>query len=327
VSGEGTALDAEALFQLLHLYFTAPRTDSAAFRAWLGGQLGSARDRATDPDDVFRDTLAVTLGQHHPRSLPPTPDNVRQIDLGRALSFYRVRFGNASNFTVVLVGSFTPDRVRQLVLRYLASLPAGSHEAPRDDGMRFPAGIVSRTVVRGREAKSTAHFTFSGDLPPDSRSAQLLQATRDLLARALEARLRNTLGGTYGVDVDASVGAVPHHQYAIDVEFTTAPDQLDAMTQAMFAEIGRLREQGPTAAETGALVAAEVRDARSALTSNESWRAELRSHTRFGWPLAGIVEHPAEIEHFDATTLRDAMRRYVDPARYVRVVRVPENGH
>lgn len=323
VSGEGTSLDAETLFQLLNMYFTAPRADSAAFRAWLGGQIEHARDRAVDPDAAFHDSIAVLLGQHRARSEPPTVASVRRVDERAALAFYRARFGNASNFTVLLVGSLTPDRLRQLVLRYLASLPAGTREAPRDDGTRYPTGIVVRTFARGREAKATAHFAFTGAITTDAPATQLLMATRDLLARALEARLRNALGGTYGVEVDASVAPAPRHEYTIEVEFTTAPEQVDSLTQAMFSEIARLREQGPTAAELAALKAAEAREARDALESNESWRDEIRSHTRSGWPLATILTHPAEIERFDAATLRDAARRFIDPMRYVKVIRLP----
>lgn len=323
VRGEGTSLEAEMLFQLMNLYLTSPRADSAAFRGWMGGQVEHARNRAVDPDAALRDSIAVLLAQHHPRSEPPTIAAVERMDEREALDFYRARFANGSNFTVVLVGSFTPDRVRQLVLRYLASVPPGVHETPRDDGTRFPTGIVARTFARGREAKATAHFAFTGALTTDQEATQLLMATRDLLARALEARLRNALGGTYGVDVDVSVAPQPRHEYTLDVEFTTAPDQVDALTQAMFSEIARLRDTGPTADELAALKAAEARTARDALESNEAWRDEIRSHTRAGWPLATILAHPTEIEHFDAPMLRDAARRYIDPMRYVRVVRVP----
>ena len=47
-----------------------------------------------------------------------------QWNLDKSLAFYKARFADASNFTFVFVGSFTPESIRPLVETYVASLPA-----------------------------------------------------------------------------------------------------------------------------------------------------------------------------------------------------------
>ena len=79
-----------------------------------------------------RRSLAALSG-NSPRLRPETPATVDQWDLAKSLAFYKARFADASNFTFVFVGSFTPDTIRPLVETYLASLPAThAHETWRD---------------------------------------------------------------------------------------------------------------------------------------------------------------------------------------------------
>src|SRR5215208_1745639 len=69
LSGSAAPRDAETMFQLAHLYFTAPRADSAAFRRYQDRSRSFARSRAADPDAAFGDTVAATLRPRDPRAL------------------------------------------------------------------------------------------------------------------------------------------------------------------------------------------------------------------------------------------------------------------
>ena len=62
--------------------------------------------------------------QNHPRRRPRRPETVASGTSTKSLAFYKARFADASHFTFVFVGSFTPETIRPLVETYLASLPA-----------------------------------------------------------------------------------------------------------------------------------------------------------------------------------------------------------
>src|SRR5215471_2835140 len=122
--GGSTPQDLETMFQLLYLRFTQPRGDPTAFAATAAQARALLANQMASPDVVFNQTILAALSSNSPRLRPQTPATVDQWDLEKSLAFYKARFADASNFTFVFVGSFTPDAIRPLVETYVASLPA-----------------------------------------------------------------------------------------------------------------------------------------------------------------------------------------------------------
>src|SRR5206468_2939300 len=114
--------------------------DPTAFAAVASQARALLANQMASPEVVFNQAIAVALGVNNPRRRPQTPATIDQWDLAKSLAFYKARFADASNFTFVFVGSFTPGTIRPLVEAYLASLPAThAHETWRDPGFeKFP---------------------------------------------------------------------------------------------------------------------------------------------------------------------------------------------
>ena len=312
------------LFQLLHLYLTAPRADTAAFDGLRRQLAQSMRARTSDPDAAFFDTLSAVLGQHHPREVAPTPAQYEAMSLDRALAFYRARMENGSNFTVAIVGAFTPSDFRELVETYLASLPTGSREEPRDVGIHYARGPLDVVVRRGIEPKADTRIVFTGAVTPTSSTLAHLHVLREILAVTLDARIRDSLGGTYGVEVSWSIDHQPDPEYAFTVSFTADPTRVDSLARVAIAEIDRFRTTGPSRQELANAKAAEARELAQNFEDNEWWLDQIESHLRLGWPLEELLERRRTIRAMTPESLRDAARRYLDPRAYVRVTRVPE---
>ena len=155
MEGGGTSQDLETMFQLLYLRFTQPRADPTAFAAMASQARGLLTNQTASPDVVFNQTIDATLSRNHPRRQPETPATVDQWNLAKSLSFYKARFADASNFTFVFVGSFTPESIKPFVETYIASLPATrAHETWRDLGIAPSPGIVEKTLEKGIAPKS-----------------------------------------------------------------------------------------------------------------------------------------------------------------------------
>ena len=107
--------------------------ESREAKALLANQLAS-------PDVVFSQAIDASLSGNNPRRQPETPATVEQWNLATSLAFYNARFADASNFTFVFVGSFTPEAIKPFVETYIASLPAThARETWRDLGIAPPA--------------------------------------------------------------------------------------------------------------------------------------------------------------------------------------------
>lgn len=324
IAGGGSPKDADTIFQLIYLYFTTPRSDSAAFLSYQSRVKALVANRGASPAVAFSDTLEVTLARHHPRAKPLTSDTFDEMNLQKSLAFYRDRFSDASDFTFVFVGNIDTTAIKPLIETYIASLPATHRgEKWRDLGVDYPRGVIRREVRKGSDPKSETQIVFSGALKYTRHEVYMLSALVDVLQIRLRDRLREELGGTYSVGVSANPTHYPRERYAVAVGFGSAPDRVEELTRATFAEIDSLRKYGPTAAELEKVKEIELRERESAMRENGSWLALLTSYVRNGWDPRGIVQYDDDVRRLRASDIRDAARRYLDERNYVSVSLYP----
>src|SRR4051812_20117830 len=145
LDGGATPQDLETMFQMLYLRFTQPRADPTAFAAVASQARGLLANQLASPDVVFNQAIVAAPTQNHPRTQPETPATVDKWNLDKSMAFYKARFADASNFTFVFVGSFTPEMIKPFVETYIASLPAThAGETWRDLGITPPSGVIDK---------------------------------------------------------------------------------------------------------------------------------------------------------------------------------------
>jgi len=325
LSGSASPRDLETLFQLIYLYVTAPRADAEAFAAYRNRIAAFLENRSRSPESAFQDTVQVTLAQHHPRALPLTPERLSEMDLDASLAFYEDRFADVGDFTFAFVGSFDVDSVRPLVQRYLGTLPAaGRIETWRDDGVEPPKGVVRRTVARGVEPKSETVIVFTGSIDDTRENRYALQALEETLRIRLRDRLREDLGGTYGVDVSSGVSRFPDREYTARVSFGSDPGRVEELTGVVFEEIESLQQLGPTAEELEKVREIQRRDRETNLRENGFWLGQIVAYDQLGLDPRDILTYDGLIRNASVEQVRTAAIRYLRQDNYVLVSLFPE---
>lgn len=326
ISGSASPRDFETLLQLVHLYFTAPRRDTAAFAAFQARVRAYLENRDRNPEAALADTLQVILTSHNPRALPLTAARFGTVELDRALAFYRDRFADASDFTFVLVGNLDTAAIRPLMERWVGSLPAaGRQESWRDAGIRAPEGVVTREVHRGVEPRAETRLVFHGPATrSDLAERYTLSAMAQLLDMRLRDKLREELGGTYGASVSGSLAREPRPEYAVSISFGSDPRRVDELTAVVFEEVARLGDALPLDGEVDKVKEMMRRSLETGLEQNGYWLGQLLSYDRQGLPLADIAHEQRFVEALTPAMIRDAARRYLDREQYVLVSLLPE---
>lgn len=322
--GRSSKSDLKTLFQLIYLYFTAPRADSgtfASFRTRFGAIIAN---RARSPQAAFQDTLEVTLHQHAFRDRPLSPAILNELDRRRAYAFYRDRFADAGDFAFIFVGSFTPDSIRPLVERYLGGLPTTHRtESWRDVEPPLPPGVVVRSVRRGAEPKSSTAIVFGGPFMDNTVTRLELDALGDALQLRLRDVLRQELGGTYSVGVFSSISRYPPQRYSLQIRFGAAPARLDSLVETVFAEIAKFQHNGPTAEEVEKVQEADRRTHEANLRENGYWIGRLEADAKYGLEPGFTLSFDQRVDSLTAVTLRDAAKHYLTTDHYVRVSLYP----
>jgi zinc protease len=313
------------LFELLHLYFTAPRLDSAAYQSYQTRLRAILANRDANPETPFWDTLQVTLAQQHRRARPLTPEVLNDLSLERALSFYRERFGDASDFTFAFVGNFSVDSIRPLVLQYIGSLPGNARvEQARDVGLRPPTGVVQKVVRKGSEPKSRTQLIFTGPFNYQREERHALASLIEVLDIRLREVLREDLGGTYGVNTSQSTEREPWANYAVHISFGSAPERLDSLTQAVFAVIEQIKKDGPTATDLAKVQEAQRRNYEKGLQENSFWLQQLLARSQNAEDLRNVLSFPQLVNALSSERVRDAARQYLRTDNYIRISLFPD---
>jgi zinc protease len=313
------------MFQLIYLTFTQPRADAEAFRA-LTGQLSAAlANRQALPEAAFEDALNGAVSQNHLRTRPMTPDLVKQMSLDKSMAFYRDRYGDAGDFTFVFVGSFDLPTIKPLVERYLGSLPArGRKETGRDVGIRPPASVVDKQLVKGQTPKSQVGVVFAGPFQNNQRNRLIVQVMANTLAGNLQRVLREDLGGTYGVSVVPDYTKRPVEEYRVTITFACDPARTQDLVKALFSVVGDFRDTGPSPSQVADAQAALRRDLETESRQNSSVLNRLAFAYQYEEPVPDATSLRAIYDQLSVPLLRDAARTYLDPSRYVKVVLMPE---
>jgi len=327
LNGSASPRDLETLFQLIHLSFTAPRADATIFGVLQQQLRASLSNQRASPGFAFQETLQTAVTQGHRRAWPMTVETVDQLDLERSLAFYKDRFGDAGDFTFVFVGNVTPEILRPLVTRYVASLPSKDRqERWRDEGIRFPEGVVRKAVRKGLEPKSQTAILFSGGFEYDRAHRNAIRALALVMETRLREKLREELGGTYGVSVSESTSWAPRAEYRLSIEFGSAPDRAEELTRVIFDEVTRIKRELPTESEVGNAREAFLRDFETGLTQNRFWLAQLAARYRQDLDPRELLDYPASLPLITPDVVQQAARQYFDTERYVQVTLLPEEG-
>jgi zinc protease len=325
LTGGASPRDLETMFQLIYLSFTQPRADANVFKVITTQMKSMLANQQASPEWAFNQALRAAMTQDHVRARALTPELVDQMDLQRSFAFYKDRFADASDFTFVFAGNFDMAVIRPLVERYLGALPAlHRNETWKNVGITPPRGVVEKTVRKGIEAKSQAAIVFSGPFTFDPPHRVALEALGVVLETRLRQTLREALGGTYGVGVEASASKIPEARYDVTIEFGCDPERTEELVKTLFREIETLKSQGPTEKEVNDAREALRRGHETALAQNNRLVGELAERCENGEDIADFFALPAQYANLSAAAVKDAGRRSLDTGNYVRVTLYPE---
>lgn len=324
MNGEAAPSDLEALLQLVHLGFVAPRRDPDAFAAWQARLLEGVRNRRLSPETAFFEDLRALSTRDHLRRRPVTPEVVREIDLDKALGIYRDRFADAGDFTFVFVGAIELERLERLVVTYLGSLPTKKRrESWRDVKVSFPPGVQTKTVRQGNEPKARLSLTFHGQERWTRDTDNDMTMLGEVLRYRLRQVLREDLGGVYGVQVGGAISRRPRPLYRFEIAFGCAPDSVEKLKQVVFDEIRKLKQDGVEQDLVDKAKAARRQAHQVELERNTFWLRELERAYRYGDDPRLIPDISPLVEKVSVARAQAAAKRYLNEKSYVLGILLP----
>jgi zinc protease len=162
---------------------------------------------------------------------------------------YKELFANASNFVFTIVGNVKPEELKPMVEQYIASLPSGPRNITFNKKvMPIRKGKFNNNFIHPLETpKATSALIYTGKLTYNLQNKIQLDALQQILDIVLTNKIREKLGGTYGVQVASELEKTPEESFTIQLIFDTDPARREELVNAINETISDMRKAGPSA--------------------------------------------------------------------------------
>ncbi len=328
LSGYSASKDLEVMFQLMYLYFTQPRKDSAAFVSYITKQKALYKNMLADPQQYFFDRYYRIKADNNLRAGGiPSEEEWERIDFNTVYRIYNQRFANASDFTFFMVGSFAPDSIKDLIELYLAGLPStGENETWKDLGIRPPEMPDEVDVYKGTDPKSLALIYYETEKPWNQHDAFLLSMLGDHLQRKYTEILREQMSGVYTVRASAGMNEIPYSNAYLQLMIPCSPDNTDSLIQAAINEIRKVRDTGISDSDLKTDKELQRRETEKNLKTNVYWISSFADAYRTKKSMDFLVDYQTVIEGITSDDLKRVADTYINPDKNLKVILYPEKS-
>lgn len=327
--GQTTPEELELMLQLIYLYATEPRRSEDALQSYQARQVPVLENLFANPYYSFGDfSFRVRYGDH-PRRGIPRPEEVAALRMDDIWRIYQDRFRDAGDFTFVLVGNIDPQQDLPLLARYLGNLPVTSRrESWQNTGARLVPGVIDTTLVAGQASKVLVEINFHGDMVYSAAERFAYNSLLEVARIRLRERLREDLGGVYGVRVNGTALAYPTPNFRTAIRFDAQPVQLDTLLTTLYEEIRLLQEEDVDDTYVQKIQETYRQERRKNQRENRYWLGQLTTRYRNHIPLDGMkdVVFNSYVAGLTPKSIREAAHRYFDWRSRVQLVLMPEGG-
>ena len=325
MSGNTIPKETETLLQLIHLYFTAPKKDAAAFESFKTRQKQLYANIAANPQIYFSGEFQKIMTQNHPRAgALPKPTDFDKINLDRSIQIYKERFSNAGDFTFLFTGSFDEDSIKPLLEKYIGSLPAiAKKESYRDLGIRPPKGKVDKVITKGEDPKSLVNLVFTVPALYNNNEAYALLSLGELMNIKLVEQLREEKGGVYGVSAYGGMNRIPYSSSTFNISFPCAPENADTLTAAALDELRKIIKTGVSAEDLEKIKEQQKRKLEVDIKQNIFWSNNLFDAYFYGTKPSDILNKQKMIDNLSSKIIQDAAKKYINLNSYIRATLKP----
>ena len=326
-NGSASPDDVEILFQMIYQYFYNPRVDEEAYTSFKTKQKGIYKNLMSNPDYYFSDRVSKLKYNNHPRVGFPSADDWDQIDYEKAMQFYNERFADASDFTFFFVGNYDETTIKKYIQKYLGNLPSINREETwKDVGIKAVSGGLKDKISNGIAPKTNVHMYWHGDYDYTKDNNYVMNSSLAYLRIKLREKLREDLGGVYGVRVSGGGTKKPREQYGITVSFNADPPMADTLMMAAKEVLALAASEGPSEEDMVKVKETQKQNRIKSLEQNRFWSSQIASGHENDRDFSGIALEAleAQIKGLTANQIKHAVGKYFNDKNFIEILMVPD---
>lgn len=328
-SGSSSLKDVESMMQLIYLYATAPRVDTALFRSFIQKNKAQLAFLSANPQVVFVDTLFKAMYHNSPLApiAVPKAEYFNDLNLERIMQIYKERFGDENEMHFIFTGSITADSLKPLLEKYIASLPADSRKFHYvDNKLRMAQGKIDLNVYKGKEQKALIFAVYSGEVPYSDALDLKAQAICEILNIRIIEELRQKIQGIYGGGIESQFEKLPFSHYTFFLTLPCGPEKVDTLLKAANAEIESLIKNGPSKENLEKVKKQWKEKHKVDFKENGTWLSQLQSFYFPGDNPDYFINYDKYVDGLTQKDIQDAAKLLLTTKNVITGILRPEKS-
>ena len=284
ISGSSTPKDVETMLQLVYLYFTNINKDQKSYDNLMQTMEVQLKNRLLQPENVFSDSLTLTIANHHPRVKPMEVEDLKKVSYDRILQIAKERTANAAAYTFTIIGNYDEQTIRPLIEQYIGSLPAQKKvEKSKFIDTDFKGIVNNHFKQKAETPKSIAVMLwYSKQLPYNLENSVKASIAGQILSMEYLKKIREDASAAYTVGASASISRDDFESSTtVYVYCPMKPEKADVALQIMRDEVEAMTK-GCDADKLAKVKEYMLKNHADQLKQNSYWLGQINTWRKFG---------------------------------------------
>lgn len=312
LTGGAYSSSLEDFMKMVHLHFLPVETDLSVYDSYRKTNAEALLCREFSPESIFEDTLSRMLYNESKFITVPDVQEFEKVDYGSALSFINDRFSNAANFHFIIIGDLDEVALKDLVCRYIASLPG--NPAEKETWRNVPIYLrkydQKKTLEMGMEYPRTIYnFSMIAPSPYTLKGVVNMNISSEVLQKRVCREMMDR-----GFPIEVKSGWIRHPEDFMSHSFkTTAREFSTEFEELLSGVLKSLLEDGASSMEIkNAKMVLMERFKRGESESMDFWREILVNRFIYGKDF--YSRYSDFIVEATDDQINDAIREYISNA-------------
>ena len=136
--------------------------------------------------------------------------------------------------------------------------------------------------------------------------------------------LREEESGVYGVSANGGYSRRPYENYTLNISFPCAPDNVEKLTAAAYAEIEKIQAEGVSDEEVAEVQESQINDREENLRQNRFWLRQLSAYYTYDANLDDFYVVEDFMNDLSGEDIQAITNELIDTEKAIRIVLFPE---
>ncbi len=302
--------DIESMFAFLYLKLTTPTIDSRVAKNEKKVLKARAKEVLRNPQNRFYQELSKWYQLYNPRVIFDTSDSIEKLDTNFMLEVYKDRFSDLNNFNFAIIGDIGVDKIKELIVKYLGSLPTMRRdECFIDREIEYRKGDQYFVRYYNSENISNILILYRTHIAYSKRREFALKALVSILNVRLRELIREDKSGVYGISVDADISRLEEKKSYITISFSCDPKRRRELIDYVYKNIDKIKKELVKDKELDIYKKKFRVSYETNMREDSFWLNKMIDSHKFNEPLNSIYTLPKLVESISKEDIKDIANR------------------